>query len=394
MTVAQNSAVGQALTALQSIEQEMCAQLIQRDEVVRLALVGVLAREHLVILGPPGTSKSMLVDLLARRVAAPQGGMRLFEHLMMRQTTPEEIFGPISVAGLKRDEYRRNISGMLPEAEFAFLDEIFKANSAILNGLLKILNERTYKNGTAVLDVPLISLVGASNEMPQGDDLGALWDRFILRTTVNYVDDSGFNKLLRLAFSAAPPTTIALSDLQALQAAVQTVTIPDSTIEMIVQLRRDLAAESVVASDRRWRKALPILQAHALIDGRTAVEEDDLTILANVLWQAPEQRAAIARAAGRIANPLNARALELADQASEVYRVARDKGADSSLDDQGQMGALLEGTGKLRKMVGELKKLHDNAGAQGRSTARIDKERNRIRQMLSELAEDMVSRDV
>jgi MoxR-like ATPase len=183
---------------LQAIERELIGSLIERDEVIRAALVALLSQEHLVILGPPGTAKSALVTKLSQRISPQNGsGLRSFAYLMTRFTTPEELFGPVSVSGLKKDEYKRITTGKLVEAELVFLDEIFKASSAILNALLKIANERVFNNGNQEIKAPLISMLGASNEMPQGGELEALWDRFLLRFRVGYTTDTGFAKFIR-----------------------------------------------------------------------------------------------------------------------------------------------------------------------------------------------------
>jgi MoxR-like ATPase len=187
-----------SLGKLQALERELAASLIERDEVIRASLVALLSKQHLVVLGPPGTAKSALVTELAQRISPQNGaGLRNFAYLMTRFTTPEELFGPVSVSGLKRDEYRRITAGKIVEAELVFLDEIFKASSAILNALLKIANERVFHNGGQEIQVPLISLFGASNKMPQGNELEALWDRFPPRFRVGYVTDAGFVRFIR-----------------------------------------------------------------------------------------------------------------------------------------------------------------------------------------------------
>ena len=151
--IAMSTALGLAsikpsLDKLHAIERDLTATLIERDEVIRASLVALLARQHLVVLGPPGTAKSGLVTELSRRISPQSGaGLRSFAYLMTRFTTPEELFGPVSVSGLKRDEYRRVTAGKLVEAELVFLDEIFKASSAILNALLKIANEGDRDDG-------------------------------------------------------------------------------------------------------------------------------------------------------------------------------------------------------------------------------------------------------
>jgi MoxR-like ATPase len=147
----------------------------------------------------------MLVNELASRIG---DGLRTFTLLLTRFTTPEELFGPMSVAGLKKDEYRRLTAGKLPESELAFLDEIFKANSAVLNALLTLLNERLFDNGSHRITCPLITCFGASNEMPQGEDLGALWDRFALRLMVDYVGDGAFAQLVRLGTGTSTGTGV------------------------------------------------------------------------------------------------------------------------------------------------------------------------------------------
>ncbi|NJM06097.1 AAA domain-containing protein [Candidatus Gracilibacteria bacterium] len=148
------TAISAPLQQLQTLEADLCARLLERDEAVRAALVAVIARQHIVLIGAPGTAKSMLVELLAERVTDTSSSSQAFVWLLTRFTTPDELFGPISVAGLKKDEYRRITTNKLPEAFFAFLDEIFKANSTVLNALLSLLNEHVFDNGTAQIRVP------------------------------------------------------------------------------------------------------------------------------------------------------------------------------------------------------------------------------------------------
>src|SRR5262245_57677214 len=227
MTTSLNLAsIKPSLDKLQTLERELAASLIERDEVIRASLVALLARQHLVVLGPPGTAKSALVTELANRISPQNGaGLRNFAYLMTRFTTPEELFGPVSVSGLKRDEYRRITAGKLVEAELVFLDEIFKASSAILNALLKIANERVFHNGGQEMHVPLISLFGASNEMPQGNELEALWDGFLMSFRVGYVSDTGIAKSIRDVAAkhnchnsnGSQPLTLLQSELIALQ---------------------------------------------------------------------------------------------------------------------------------------------------------------------------------
>src|SRR5262245_49610602 len=383
-----------SLDKLQAIERELTVSLIERDEVIRASLVALLARQHVVVLGPPGTAKSALVTSLAERIR-PHHGTRLrsFAYMMTRCTTPEELFGPVSVSGLKRDEYVRITAGKLIEAELVFLDEIFKASSAILNALLKIANERVFHNGGQEMQVPLISLFGASNEMPQGNELEALWDRFLLRFRVGYVTDTGFVKFIRAAAAkhnghgsnGGQPLTLLQSELVVLQQSASQVAIPNAAIDLIEQLRRDLAAKGIIISDRRWGQALGILQAHALTEGRDAVTEDDLVFLKHVLWQSPEQQTEIGKALARIGNPLNSKAVDFEDQAASVHRECMDAQHVAQSEEQ-KMQAAIEANTKLKQIGAKVQELREQAVEQGRNTNRIDKVIEAIAKMKQEIA--------
>lgn len=384
------------LDKLQAIERELSVALVERDEVIRAALVALLARQHLFVLGPPGTAKSHLMIELARHISLQQGaGLRSFTYLMTRFTTPEELFGPVSVSGLKQDEYKRITAGRLVEAELVFLDEIFKASSAILNALLKIANERLFDNGNQEMSVPLISLFGASNELPQGNDLEALWDRFLLRLRVGYVSDAGFSKLIRAAASKLAANghaangaqqLLTQSELAMLQQSAGQVLLSDATVSLIEQLRRDLAAKGVCLSDRRWGQTLAILQSHALLEGRAAVTEDDLALLKHSLWQMPEQQPEIGKLIARLGNPLNSKAVDLGDQAASVHQEGMQTHRSADTTDK-KVAAAIEAYGKLKTILNKLQELREQAVAQGKNTGRIDKVVEQVTGMRQEFAE-------
>src|SRR5229473_1415762 len=179
---------------LAAIRDELNQLFLERAELIDGALCALLSAHHLLIIGPPGTAKSMLADELCRRIE----GANYFQWLLTRFSTPEEIFGAVSLKALEQDDYRRVTSHKLPEAHIAFLDEIFKANSSILNAILTLINERLFHNGKEITTVPLLTLFGASNELPEDDELMALYDRFLLRFVVNYiVEDFRFLKMLQ-----------------------------------------------------------------------------------------------------------------------------------------------------------------------------------------------------
>ena len=165
--------------------------LVERCQTVRLCFLSALAGEHTLLIGPPGTAKSEL----ARRLHTAFRDASYFERLLTRFSVPEEIFGPLSIKALEEDRYERHTAGFLPEASIAFIDEVFKANSAILNALLTLLNERQFDNGAGRQNCPLISVIGATNDVPEDEVAEAFFDRFLVRLPVAPVSAAGFGRV-------------------------------------------------------------------------------------------------------------------------------------------------------------------------------------------------------
>lgn len=275
---------------LRKLRDALLTGLVERDLPVRLALIAALAGEHLLLVGPPGTAKS----LIARRLHLAFAKSNYFERLLTRFTVPEELFGPLSIKGLEEDRYERLTTAYLPTASIAFLDEIFKANSAILNSLLTLLNEREFDNGTRRDRTPLIAVIGASNELPDSEELNALFDRFLLRLHVGSVSREAFPSLIGLRGHAAPdvPESLKLTDADvvAIQAEAEKVEVPNDVVALLCALRDWCGAESIPVSDRRWRKIVKLLQVSALTNGRETVSIWDCWLLQHCLWNTPEDR--------------------------------------------------------------------------------------------------------
>ena len=268
--------------------------LVERESALRAALLAVLAGENLLLVGPPGTAKS----LIARRVAgclAPEGGAGdYFEYLLTKFSTPEEIFGPLSISELKADRFKRNTTGYLPTVRLAFLDEIFKASSSILNALLTILNERLYHNGATAENVPLQAIIAASNELPTGqEELEALYDRFLVRSFVDYVSAENLPRLFDRFEEAPLRSPLKASDLQDIRQAAADVSLPAEIVTAITriwtghkQLFKADSRENL--SDRRLKKAVGLLRVSAATNGRTEVDLSDLLLLKDCLWNHPD----------------------------------------------------------------------------------------------------------
>src|ERR1700710_142184 len=190
--MSQAAPANQLPVRLAQLARTLESRFLGKDEVIRLLLIAVVAGEHAVLVGPPGTAKSALIRMYARLLQA-----RYFEYLLTRFTEPNEIFGPVDIAAFREGRYERRVEGMLPQAEIVFLDEVFKSNSAILNALLTLLNERKYTSGGQVIKCPLISVFAASNEVPADETLTAIFDRFLIRVHSDNLDAYHFNELLQ-----------------------------------------------------------------------------------------------------------------------------------------------------------------------------------------------------
>ncbi len=288
-----------------SLLEQLNEQVFGKEHIIALALLSAVAGESIFLLGPPGVAKSMV----ARRLKLAFRRREAFEYLMSRFSTPDEIFGPVSITKLKsEDTFERMVDGYLPTATVAFLDEIWKAGPAIQNALLTIVNEKIYRNGTFTIKVPLKGLIAASNELPAvGQGLDALWDRFLLRVLVAGVEDmSDFDRMIMASEETEPEVApeLSISDEEYVewQRNIATVKIPYAILDVIHLLKEKIEdynrqlqndeglLQPLYVSDRRWKKLVKILRASAYLNGEEEVHLSDCFLLTYGLWNEVSQR--------------------------------------------------------------------------------------------------------
>ena len=277
--------------------------LFEKEEAIRLSLLACIAAESIFLLGPPGVAKS----LIARRVKFAFRGARSFEYLMGRFSTPEEIFGPISISKLRdEDSYERIVDRYLPTADIVFLDEVWKASPPIQNALLTALNEKLYRNGNQEIRLPMKGFIAASNELPEpADGLDAFWDRFLLRVELEAIADA--DAFIRMVldtedvYADQVPEEAKITDdeYREWQRKIDAVEVGGEVVQIVQEIRAALSRLAderkranqtpLFVSDRRWKKIFRLLRTSAFLNGRTGVDAMDCFVIAHAVWNARDQ---------------------------------------------------------------------------------------------------------
>lgn len=361
--------------------QEMNRGIYEKETEISLSLLAALAGESIILLGPPGVAKSMV----ARQLKTAFGDAQSFEYLMSRFSTPDEIFGPVSIQKLKTsDTYERAVEGYLPTADVVFLDEIWKAGPAIQNTLLTVINEKIFRNGNREMHLPLKLLVAASNELPaKGEGLEALWDRFVIRIESRPIKlEKNFRAMLLESHADFSGSTGVLghadfadnADFSDLKITAEEyaewaekickIGVKIEVLDAISAIRKSLRAvnvdeaaerRNIYVSDRRWKNIVRLLRTSAFMQDREEVDICDLLPIYHCLWQEPEERDAIRNIVIRaLFSPFADKLVEMKNALAEdvkYHRVRRNP--EDGRDYEGEIENLSDGLSSLERQLGE-----------------------------------------
>ena len=347
--------------------REMNRGIYEKETEISLSLLAALAGESVILLGPPGVAKSMV----ARQLKTAFRDAQSFEYLMSRFSTPDEIFGPVSIQKLKTsDTYERAVDGYLPTADVVFLDEIWKAGPAIQNTLLTVINEKLFRNGNREIHLPLKLLVAASNELPaKGEGLEALWDRFVIRIESRPIrQEKNFRKMLLEVKSeerrVKNPTAISAEEYQEWSKEISGIGVGEEVLDAISSIRKSLRAvnvdeaaerRNIYVSDRRWKNIVCLLRTSAFMQDRKEVAVCDLLPIYHCLWQEPEERDAIRSIVIRaLFAPFADKLVEMKNALAEDIKYHRiRKSPDDGRDYEGEIESLSDGLTTLERQLGD-----------------------------------------
>ena len=365
---------------IEQLLREMNRGIFEKETEISLSLLAALAGESVILLGPPGVAKSMV----ARQLKTAFKDAHSFEYLMSRFSTPDEIFGPVSIQKLKTsDTYERAVDGYLPTADVVFLDEIWKAGPAIQNTLLTVINEKIFRNGNREMHLPLKLLVAASNELPaKGEGLEALWDRFVIRIESRPIkQEKNFRAMLLEAsgvkseerrvknqadlFAAdAGSVGITPEEYASWSQQICEIGVKEEVLDAISSIRKSLrtvnvdeAAErrNIYVSDRRWKNIVRLLRTSAFMQDRAEVAICDLLPIYHCLWQEPEERDAIRNIVIRaLFAPFADKLVEMKNALAEDIKYHRiRKNPDDGRDYEGEIELLSDGLTSLERQLGD-----------------------------------------
>ena len=314
-----------------AVEGDLNLILFERREIIHGLTLAMLSNVNMLLLGPPGTGKSLLVSEWSKRLE----GSKYFSWMLSKFSTPEELFGPYSLLGLEEDHYKRVTAGKLPEANFGFIDEIFKAGAAILNSMLTLLNERIFYNDGIPVDTPLLAVIGASNEIPETEDgLDALYDRFQMKFNVHRISETRNFKQMLKSTLLTPMAIVSLNDIITAKKEIDQVNLTSQSIEILTKIRNSIESESdsIYVTDRTYKTCVTVLKAEAWLQGRNFVDDDDFIVLQDMLWTEPKQIRQVASIVLDIVNPEQNKITNIFETACDLAYQALDDKSEQSME--------------------------------------------------------------
>lgn len=354
-------------------------ELVERYQEVHGVINACIAGEHVFMLGTKGIAKS----LLARRLLAYIDDVRLYVTQLNRFMTLEDIFGPLDIPALEQSRYRRVLESYLADAELAMVDEIFECNPSALVAMNTALNERRVRNDRAEVEIPLSTMICASNHLPDDDSTEAMYDRLLVRFVVEPIKERGnFIRMLRLEVPENPDPLLAWSDVEMAKLMASQVEIPLSIDEKLADLRWKLMEEGIEPSDRRFSRCRKLLRAEAWLEGEMVVDPEHLGFLVNVLWDQPEQIATVEKAVLEVSNPQQR---ELQKKLAAIEGLVKE--VDTAVQ-QGEDGQALglEIYPKLCRATDEVEELAKTTGRSRRSRDLISACESRLEDSMARLA--------
>lgn len=375
-------------TKFVAIEKELNKLFLERAQPIRGIILSTLSATNILLLGPAGVAKSALIDQWNKRIT----NANYFYRLMTKYTTPEEIFGPPSLKGLREESYRRVTRGKIPEMNTIFLDEVFKSNSPILNSLLTVLNERTFDNDGDRMKLPLITVAGASNEIPESEDgLDAFFDRFLLKYYVKPIQESSnFVKMLQGGnFEDPAENMVTLAEVHTAQQEVAKVTVPENVLEHMDRLRQTLRKDGIMVTDRSFKTSLKILKAEAWMNGSTEVNTLNLEIFKNICWTKPDQEKVVHSTILELISPEKNKIMTLyqdcQDQAKSVYK---------HKDAAKKQTAMVEANQKIKDARVQISRLKKEMASKKQDVVEIEKMENELEKMTLNMAQEVLGVDL
>jgi len=375
-----------AVGKINKIIKELSNYHVERDLEIRGLALALIAKLNVLLLGEPGVGKSRLVEDWSHHIF----GANFFTWLISQFTVPDELAGPPSLKSLEEDKFERKTTGMLPEAHIAFLDEIWKGNSGVINFLLPILNERVFHNEGKAIPVPLLTLVAASNELPEEEDhLEAALDRFVIKFKVNTIQEKGnWLKMMDNFLNYNPDqerTKISIDEIKLLQKCVSEVEVPLGVKKTLLSLKASLERKNVYVSPRVVNQSLRAVQAAAILDGKNIADNEHLEVLRHTFWKEPEHEKIIYNEILSKISPDKQKLEECFAEAQEIHK----KALDLKNDDESVRIAIQKAQ-HLKKIKEKLENIRQNIKEKNKSTALAEKYLKKVNDYMSFIYSDVI----